>query len=97
MKSPCFPTRSLIEFKATARVMTATDTSLTLLQQGIRQQTGGNLLAAEAHYRKVRANSPFYSDALNLLGTVQAHRGNSHEAALLMEKAIRSNPHNVTA
>ena len=70
---------------------------LRILQEGIALQTSGNLRDAENRYAQIPAGSPYYADALNLLGTVRAQTGDLRSAAVLMQRAVRANPRNVTA
>lgn len=70
---------------------------LRILQEGIALQTSGNLRDAENRYAQVPAGSPYYADALNLMGTVRAQMGDQRAAAVLMQRAVRANPRNVTA
>ena len=70
---------------------------LRVLQEGIALQQSGNLRDARSRYAQIPANSPYYADALNLLGTVHAQSGDLKAAAALMQRAVRANPRNVTA
>jgi tetratricopeptide (TPR) repeat protein len=49
---------------------------------------------AEALYRRVLADFPEHSDALNMLGVVMAEAGNPLQAIKFIDSAIRANPGN---
>jgi predicted O-linked N-acetylglucosamine transferase (SPINDLY family) len=57
----------------------------------------GDLDGAEGAYRKVLADNPEDSDALNLLGAVAQQRGRTDEAIGLLEYALSLDPTNANA
>ena len=57
----------------------------------------GKLNEADAMYRQVLEREPRHSDALTLLGTVQAQLRNFEEAARLMGASLEINPRQVNA
>lgn len=68
--------------------------SLALLQEGIRHQQAGFRSRAAKLYRRVPVGDPFHADALNLLGTISFEEGRATEAASIIEQAARANPGN---
>lgn len=59
-----------------------------LLHEGMRKQTGGDLAAAEACYRKILDACPQHYEALHLLGVIEYAYGNLDEAERLIGEAI---------
>jgi tetratricopeptide (TPR) repeat protein len=75
--------------------MTASDLSPNLgqaLQQAVTLQHQGRLREAEKIYTRVLKAVPDQFDALNLLGTVKAQRGQAGEAYRLITAALKINP-----
>ena len=64
------------------------------LNAAIARHRSGNLLEAEAHYRRILAESPGDPDALHLLGVVCHQTGRSEEATKLIADAIAVKPDN---
>ena len=61
------------------------------LQRGVGLQQAGRLDEAEAAYRDVLKIAPNNFDALNLLGMVNAQRGNMAAAAEFFQNAAKAN------
>jgi predicted O-linked N-acetylglucosamine transferase (SPINDLY family) len=70
---------------------------LRLLNRGMDRHRAGDLGGAEGAYRKVLADHPEDSDALNLLGAVAQQRGQTDEAIALLEHSLALDPSNAHA
>ena len=68
-----------------------------LVARGLAFHQAGRLDAAEALYRQVLEREPRHTDALTLLGALQAQLRNFEEAARLMEISLQMNPRQVNA
>lgn len=73
------------------------DSSLRLLEEGMRRQRQGFRAHAARLYRRIGPGDRYYADALNLLGTVRFEEGVALEAAQLIERAVRESPGNAAA
>src|SRR5712692_8589335 len=62
------------------------------LQEAVTLQRQGRLRDAEKIYARVLKAVPDQFDALNLLGTIKAQRGQAGEAYRLISAALRVNP-----
>jgi tetratricopeptide (TPR) repeat protein len=65
-----------------------------LLADGIRLHQAGQLIEAEANYRRVLAAQPDHGEALNLLGLVSFQKGRHDLAVELIGRAIERNGRN---
>ncbi|MEO6434959.1 MAG: tetratricopeptide repeat protein [Tepidisphaeraceae bacterium] len=63
-----------------------------LLQSGIASHQAGDLVAAEAAYRRVLAAIPNHADALHLLGVLAAQCGHAQNGEQLIRRAIAIHP-----
>ena len=68
-----------------------------LVARGLALHQAGKLNEADALYRQVLEREPGHTDALTLLGAVQAQLRNFEEAARLMEISLETNPRQVGA
>lgn len=73
------------------------ESSLDILQEGIRHQVAGFRSRAAKLYKRVPVGDPYYADALNLLGTIQFEEGRPIDAARLIEQAVKVSPGNAAA
>lgn len=64
------------------------------LRTAVSHHQSGNLVHAEAHYKKILSQYPRHPDALHLLGVIEHQRGKSQAAVLLIKQAIRYAPGN---
>ena len=64
------------------------------LEHGIKLHRGGSILEAKDYYQKVLNKSPDNSDALNLLGVVSLHLGDTELAVSLITRALVNSPNN---
>lgn len=62
------------------------------MQLAIQQHQAGRFAEAEQIYRQVLAERPNYGDALHLLGTLCAQRGDFDTAVDLIGRAVTANP-----
>jgi tetratricopeptide (TPR) repeat protein len=65
-----------------------------LFTAGRRLHQAGQLVEAEAYYRRVLAAQPNHADALNLLGLVAHQMGRHDVAAEMIRQAIQRNGQN---
>jgi tetratricopeptide (TPR) repeat protein len=77
----------------TATVLTPTRVA-ELLADGLRLHQAGQLIEAEANYRRVLAAQPDHGEALNLLGLVSFQKGRYDLAVELIGRAIEQNGQN---
>jgi tetratricopeptide (TPR) repeat protein len=63
-----------------------------LFDQAVHLHQRGELLQAEALYRRIVAQAPNHADALHLLGVVVLQLGRPHECEPLIQRAIAINP-----
>src|SRR5262249_14731562 len=62
------------------------------LQEGVKLQQQGRLRAAEKIYTRALKERPDQFDALNVLGTIKAQRGQAGEVYRLITAALKVNP-----
>ena len=77
-------------FPGTATVLPPTRVA-ELLADGRRLHQAGQLIEAEANYRRVLAAQPDHGEALNLLGLVSFQKGRYDLAVELIGRAIERN------
>jgi tetratricopeptide (TPR) repeat protein len=98
-KSCCYQNIACSEASG-MKVLPSTTTVLTptrvaeLLADGLRLHQAGQLVEAEAHYKRVLAAQPDHGEALNLLGLVSFQQGRYDLAVELIGRAIERNGHN---
>ena len=64
------------------------------LQQAIRQQSEGNLAAAQRKCRSILKKAPDHRETLQLLAILMQQTGNSNSALHFMQKALKTDPEN---
>jgi tetratricopeptide (TPR) repeat protein len=64
------------------------------LQQAIRQQEEGNLVAAQRKCRNILQKYPHHGKTLQLLAILMQQTGNSKSALHFMQKALKTDPEN---
>ena len=65
-----------------------------LLETALAHHRAGRLQQASALYGEILAAQPNHPDALNLMGVVATHAGNTVDAVRLIQAAIAANPSN---
>jgi protein O-GlcNAc transferase len=68
-----------------------------LFEQGVAAHRAGNLAQAEKLYRQLLRADAGSFPALHMLGFLKAQQGNYDEAIVLLNKAVRQNPADLTA
>ncbi|WP_420473110.1 tetratricopeptide repeat protein [Noviherbaspirillum sp. ST9] len=63
-----------------------------VFDQAVLQHRGGNIMAAEAGYRKIILNDPNHSDAWHLLGVIAYQTSQYEKSIELISQAIRLRP-----
>src|SRR4051812_30393461 len=68
-----------------------------LFEQGVAAHRAGNLAQAEKLYRQMLRADAGSFPALHMLGFLKAQQGHYDEAIVLLKKAVRQNPADLTA
>jgi len=70
---------------------------LQLFEQGVAAHRAGNLAQAENLYRQVLRADAGNFPALHMLGFLKAQQGHYEDAIVLLNKAVKQNPDDITA